>query len=125
MMANALKGAAFVIALLSSNEKVSLVCDGTTTINGFLERPASMSAMIDLDAGTMETSLGILTIAKTTDRELQLEKLSETGGPFRSEIDAKFDRISGHLVVSDWRNGLGGLRLQEYDLTCKKTAPVL
>jgi hypothetical protein len=123
-MANALKGAAFGIALLSSNGKVSLVCDGTTTINGFLERPTSMSVIIDLDAGTMETSLGVLTIAKTTDRELQLKKLSETGRPFRSEIDANFDRISGHLVVSDWRNGLGGLQLQEYDLTCKKTAPV-
>jgi hypothetical protein len=58
-----LKGAALVIALLGFTEKVPLVCEGTATLNGLGEKPASMSVIIDLDAGTMETNLGVLTIA--------------------------------------------------------------
>jgi hypothetical protein len=111
-----------VIALLGFGEKASLMCDGTATFNEIDKTPASMSVIIDLDAGTMEASLGVLTIAKTTDRELQLEKFSERGRPFRSEIDARFDRISGHLGIWDWRSNGGR---EHYDLTCKKTAPVL
>lgn len=118
----ALKSAALVIALLGFTEKVPLVCEGTATLNGLGEKPASMLVIIDLDAGTMETNLGVLTIANATDMELQLEKPSDSHSSFRSEIDAKFDLISGHLGVWDWRYN-GGLK--QYDLTCTKAATLL
>jgi hypothetical protein len=54
--------------------------------------------------------------------ELQLEKPSDSHSSFRSEIDAKFDLISGHLGVWDWRYN-GGLK--QYDLTCTKAATLL
>jgi len=85
------------------------------------EKPASMSVIIDLDAGTMETNLGVLTIANVTDMELQLEKPSDSHSSFRSEIDAKFGLISGRLGVWDWRNN----GLKQYDLTCTKAATLL
>jgi hypothetical protein len=113
-MLETIKGVALGVAFLGStvtSDKVTLVCSGTTNFNPWDERPASMSVTIDLDVGTMTTDLGVLTIAKTTDTELQLEKLSSG----RSEIDARFDRISCHLSVWDWRHG----GLQQYDLTCK------
>jgi hypothetical protein len=57
-MLKALKGA-LVVALLGSTEKVSLVCEGTAGSSEFHEKPALMSVVIDLNGGTMETSLGV------------------------------------------------------------------
>src|SRR5262249_43663558 len=120
-MVKAFTSAALVIALLGSTEKLSLVCDGTVQSIGVDEKPASMAVIIDLDAGTMETNLGVLTLAKTTDMELKFEKPSDTFFVFRSVIDATFNRISGHLQIWDFRSHLGR---RTYDLTCTKTTPV-
>src|SRR5262245_15041816 len=100
----------------SASDKITLACSGTLWAKeaGGQDMPMpSASFVIDLDAGTVTSSIGAFSIDKTTENLIWFIAPQKDGLPWQGSVD----RFTGHVSVMQGTNRQVTML---YNLNCKR-----
>jgi hypothetical protein len=100
----------------SASDKITLACSGTlwTKDTGGQDIPIpSASFVIDLDGGTVTSSIGAFSIDKTTENLIGFIAPQQDGLPWQGSVD----RFTGHVSVMQ---GTNRQVIMVYNLNCKR-----
>ena len=109
-----------LLSPVSAAERIVLSCSGTMFVPGqFGVAPVpDQSFIIDLDKGSVSSSLGDFSITKVTEDRVDFRANSGQVGVF---TEGGVNRLTGAATVTSWRNEKAVLN---YNLACKRTNPL-